>query len=187
MPLIVGLAGFQGCGKSTVACYLENKYGFIRYSFAKPLKDVAKLIYSLSDEQLYGDLKNVVDPRYGITPRFIMQQLGTEVCRNIHKDTWVLAARNFIDDYDNHIHLLNKFVIDDCRFENEAMFIVYGYTTGLSRIFKIEGRKNKVIEGENHQSEKELPNHYIDSIIDNSGSYEYLTKQLDNLMAELNV
>ncbi len=190
--LIIGLAGLQGAGKSTVANHLANKYGFVRYSFSKPLKDAAKIIYYLSDEQLYGNLKNVIDERYGITPRFILQQLGTEVCRCIHQDTWILAARNFIQ---HHIKEYEKYesyrqgdelriVIDDCRFENEATFVLLGNPSGRGRVFKVYGRSYEV-EGKDHQSEKGLPDHYIDAVIDNSGDYFSLTSQVDTLITEL--
>ena len=37
--MIVGLVGFAGAGKDTVADYLATKKGFKVDSFAKPLKD----------------------------------------------------------------------------------------------------------------------------------------------------
>ena len=47
-----------------------------------------------------------------------MQQLGTEVCRTIHSDTWILALHRAmtIRIYEDR----KDFVIDDVRFNNEA-------------------------------------------------------------------
>lgn len=85
-------------------------------SFAKPLKDVARKIYDLSDEQVNGDLKEETDPRYGITPRFILQKLGTEGFRNIRQSTWTdYWAREYRNNYDPTELVL----VTDVRFPDE--------------------------------------------------------------------
>ena len=74
----IGLLGKKGSGKDTLADYLVNIKGFVKYSFAKPVKDIAKILFNLSETQLYGELKEQVDERWGISPRVIFQRLGTE-------------------------------------------------------------------------------------------------------------
>jgi len=59
------LLGYKAhSGKDTLADYLEEEKGFIKYSFAKKLKSVVADLYGFTHEQMYGELKNVPDPRY---------------------------------------------------------------------------------------------------------------------------
>ena len=68
-------------GKDTVADYLVNKYGFVKYSFGQPIKEVAKIMFDFSDEQLNGDLKEAVDIRWGISPRQFFQDFGSSLSK----------------------------------------------------------------------------------------------------------
>ncbi len=52
--MIVGLVGFIGSGKGTVGDILEQK-GFIKDSFAKPLKDACSVMFGWPREMLEGD------------------------------------------------------------------------------------------------------------------------------------
>lgn len=119
---IVAVMGPKFSGKSIIAEALTHQ-GFTRFAFADKLKEAAMLIYGLAPEQVYGVLKEVIDPRYGIAPRFILQRLATEVCRIIHPDTWILALErqvlwSFRDRYSEI-----AIVIDDLRYLNEVEYI----------------------------------------------------------------
>ena len=48
----VGLLGNKGCGKDTLADYLVKEKQFIKYSFADPGKEIAKIMFNLNEEQL---------------------------------------------------------------------------------------------------------------------------------------
>ena len=74
MP-IIGLSGYKGSGKDTVADFLCEKYGFIKYGFADPIKEIAKIMFDFSEDET---LKEVVDERWGISPREFYQKFGTE-------------------------------------------------------------------------------------------------------------
>ena len=116
--MLIGICGDKFAGKSTVADMLcACPYDFVRRPFADPIKYMAKEMYDFSYDQLWGDKKDEVDPRYGFTPRFVLQFLGTEVGRGIHEMTWIWYwERNvtFADD------LSHDLVVDDMRFPNEA-------------------------------------------------------------------
>ena len=43
--MIIALTGKKGCGKDTIANYLVEKYGFINYGFADPIKEVGKILF----------------------------------------------------------------------------------------------------------------------------------------------
>lgn len=119
---IVGLLGPAGSGKTTVANYLVEKYGAKRYAFGDPLKELAKRTLDFSDDQLYGSqsTKEAVDPRYGFSPRWFLQRLGTEGVRTVFGDDfWVQLCLERI--YKDRPPLA---VIDDVRFVNEASVLL---------------------------------------------------------------
>jgi hypothetical protein len=79
--VVVGLMGKKGSGKDTVADYLVARHGFIKLAFADPLKLICRSLFLFSDEQLYGGEKEVMDERWGVTPREMMQVVGTDLFR----------------------------------------------------------------------------------------------------------
>ena len=76
--IIIGLIGDNRCGKDTFAEILIKNYQFRKYAFADCIKDVAKLLFGFSENQLYGNEKEIIDPNYGISPREFFQIFGTE-------------------------------------------------------------------------------------------------------------
>lgn len=129
--MIIGICGWIGSGKDTVADYLVNYYGFQRESFAGTLKDAVSAVFGWDRNLLEGltkearDWREQVDPwwaaRLGmpeLTPRLILQQWGTEVCRlGFHDDIWVASLENKLQ------HTNQNIVISDCRFPNEITAI----------------------------------------------------------------
>ena len=124
------MCGFINSGKDTVADYLCTFHGYRRISFAASLKDAIASIFGWDRELLEGTTKSSrewreqVDPwwseRLGkeITPRYILQYWGTEVCRNgFHSDIWVASVENKLRKSTDNI------VITDCRFANEILAI----------------------------------------------------------------
>lgn len=156
--MIIALTGKAGSGKSTIADYLVSNHKFHKYSFAKKVKLTAQIIYDLSPEQLYGIKKEVVDDRYGVTPRFILQRLGTEVARVIHPNTWICSLNNDIFPLiNNNVDI----VIDDLRFENEAKYIksLQGYILKVDR---------NIDSQDTHESEIGIDDKYISGVIINT-------------------
>ncbi len=117
--MIIGLGYQARTGKDTVGAYLHARYGFNVTSFAYSLKEAAKVIYGWGDEHVYGDLKETVDPYWGVTPRHVLQQLGTEGCRKVlREDIWIRSLeRRLAGD------IGADWVITDVRYPNEADFI----------------------------------------------------------------
>lgn len=125
--LISSLTGPQS-GKSTIASYLENEYGYQVVSFASGLKLMVQTLLLLWNEgdaemterQVYGDLKEV--PIFGmgenspVTARWLMQSLGTEWRNMVDRDLWVkLTIRETRDCLRRGFGV----VIDDLRFPHE--------------------------------------------------------------------
>ena len=129
--MIIGVCGFIGSGKDTVADYLTNFHGFRRESFANSLKDAVAHVFGWDRTMLEGRTKQArewceqVDPwwadRLGIptlTPRWVLQYWGTEVCRRaFHDDIWIASLENKLRNSRDDI------VISDCRFPNEIKSI----------------------------------------------------------------
>ena len=167
-PIIVGLVGVKQSGKTTASKYL-NKFGYQRYSFAEPVKKIAQTMFLFSDDQIYHqDLKEVVDPRWGFSPRHAMQQIGTEIGRNFDTQVW-------IKNMHERIQGASCVTIDDVRFQNEADYIrdMGGLLIGLSRgLFD---------SNDPHESEAQMKRnwkHMTDVTIPNQPNKEHLYEQI---------
>lgn len=121
MKRIVAFTGLAGSGKSTAAAYLAT-LGYTRTRFAAPLKAMLRALYvnvgledAEIDRRIEGDLKEAPDPLLaGRTPRYAMQTIGTEWGRD-------LIGYNFwVDLWAARVAGEGKFVVEDCRFANEA-------------------------------------------------------------------
>ena len=129
--MIIGVCGFIGSGKDTVADYLVNFHEFRRESFANTLKDAVAAVFGWDRTMLEGRTKTArewreqVDPWWAerlnmpnLTPRWVLQYWGTEVCRRgFHDDTWIASLENKLRNSSDNI------VISDCRFPNEIASI----------------------------------------------------------------
>ena len=106
--MIIGVCGFIGSGKDTIADYLTNFHGYRRESFANSLKDAVAQVFGWDRTMLEGRTKQArewreqVDPWWSerlkmpnLTPRWILQYWGTEVCRRaFHDDIWIASLEN---------------------------------------------------------------------------------------------
>jgi len=129
--MIIGVCGFIGSGKDTIADYLTNFHGFRRESFANSLKDAVSMVFGWDRTMLEGRTKSAREWREEVdtwwadrlnmphlTPRWVLQYWGTEVCRNgFHDDMWIAALENKLRNSKDDI------VISDCRFPNEIKSI----------------------------------------------------------------
>jgi len=129
--MIIGICGFIGSGKDTIADYLTNFHGFRRESFANSLKDAVSMVFGWDRTMLEGRTKQArewreqVDPWWAnrlnmpnLTPRWVLQYWGTEVCRKaFHDDIWIASLENKLRNSTDDI------VISDCRFPNEIKSI----------------------------------------------------------------
>jgi hypothetical protein len=129
--MIIGFVGFIGCGKDTAADYLVNYHGFRRDSFANTLKDAVAHVFGWDRTLLEGrttearEWRETVDQWWAtrlnmpkLTPRWILQHWGTEVCRTgFHDDIWIASLENRLRKTKDNI------VISDVRFPNEMSAI----------------------------------------------------------------
>lgn len=178
--MIIGITGQKKHGKDTFADYLVTHYNFKKITFAEPIKDICKILFNFTDEQLHGSQKEIIDKFWNITPRHTMQFIGTELFRNninqlipnINNDFWCKIMENKIAN-----NLETNIVISDVRFQNEECLIhKFGGT-----IIKVIN--NNIINNDQHSSEND--NIKYDYLIYNNNSindYYYKINILLNKM-----
>lgn len=131
--VLIGLVGFIGAGKGTVANILQRRLDFIPESFAAPLKDACASIFGWDRAMLEGDTPesrqfretpdlfwSQVLGRKGFTPRMALQQLGTNVLRDqFEPNIWV----NSLEYRIRKQHSSENVILTDARFQNEIQMI----------------------------------------------------------------
>lgn len=154
----VVLLGYQKrAGKDTLAELLVERDGWWSLAFAHKLKEICQDLYGFSDAQLYGDLKEVIDPRYNMSPRLMMQRFGTEAVR---QQVWNKTWTDYI--FKQEIPRLmetgqTKFVITDLRFENEVdEAIRFAMHTCDARIRFVHVHRPSIKSVDGHVSENQL-------------------------------
>lgn len=185
--MLIGITGLKGHGKDTIADRLVSNYQFNKVPFANPLKEALKEIFMFSDEQLYGNEKEVPDPRwFGITPRKVMQFAGTELLRDqlaklipeLGQDVWIHRFKLFYENEKEKNENL-RIAISDARFKNKG--IVIKKLGGI--IIKV--MRPGIITNDTHKSETEQNEIEPDIIIINDGSLDELYAKVDKIMSEL--
>jgi hypothetical protein len=129
--VIVGLVGFIGAGKGSVADLLVERHGFIKESFANSVKDAVSVVFGWDRALLEGDTPESRAWREqndkfwseklgkALSPRLALQLMGTEAGRDVfHPDLWVHTVLNRCAKNSN-----NNYVIADVRFPNEIKSI----------------------------------------------------------------
>lgn len=162
--MIIGLSGYAQVGKDTVANYLVENYGFVKVSFADPIREA---LYKLNPYVRIGDmpptsLANAVNHMgweevkvFSSDTRELLQRLGTEVGREMFgKDFWVNQAMLRAKEHKN-------VVFADTRFENEAAAI----KENGGVVWRISKQGHGPVNG--HPSETALDNYAFDRSISN--------------------
>ena len=188
--MLIGLVGLIGSGKDTVAARLVEQHSFKRDSFAKSLKDATANIFGWDREMLEGQTNEsrkwreqpdiFWSERFGktVTPRWILQYFGTEVCRGGMLDSvWVdsLVAR----------YQGENTVISDTRFVNEIKTIRdHGGKIVLIRRGEVPSREVMQASGA-HQSEWDWIGCKFDYTIENNSTIQQLYINVNKLITKL--
>ena len=182
---VVGLTGYAGSGKSTVANYLVEGHGYTRLSFAGPLKKMLRTLDPIIGEQ-YGEAVRLSEvlavyagdengvkqtPVWGDEYRRLLQVLGTDCIRAVDPDFWVKAAVAQMTDEDG------LYVFDDVRFPNEAQVIKDLNKWGL---WNVQRSGYEAVNG--HTSEQWAGKMDEWQVIYNTNSLEFLHSEVDRAL-----
>jgi hypothetical protein len=205
--MIIGVCGLIGSGKDTIADYLVNFHEFRRESFANTLKDAVSSVFGWDRTMIEGRTKEArewreqVDPWWAerlamptLTPRWVLQYWGTEVCRKgFHDDIWIASLENKLRNSRDNI------VISDCRFPNEISSIKNAggmivcvkrgelpdwYQTAVEANRGNNVAINDLKMRKIHASETSWIGTEFDAEIDNNGTIDDLYKQIKNLLED---
>ena len=214
--MIIGICGFIGSGKDTIADYLVNIHQFRRESFANSLKDAVAQVFGWDRDMLEGrtrqsrEWREQVDLWWAerlnmpdLTPRWVLQHWGTEVCRRaFHDDIWIAALENKLRNSTDDI------VISDCRFPNEiksikdaggiVIRVIRGaepdwYDAAVSANRGPNGNvswaisRAKLERLQVHASESSWVGTKFDAEVDNNSSMDHLLNQINDLVLDLRV
>ena len=192
--MIIGITGFIGSGKDTIAEYLIKEHNYIKLSFADKLKDSVATMFDWDRELLDGKTnesrqwRESIDKYWTnetgeeITPRYVLQLFGTECMRDgFYDGIWVsLTKKKILDNPDKN------FVIPDVRFPNEAKMI-YGINGQVWRVKRgqdpdwfSEYQSLGVEPKDVHPSEWAWANTKFTCILENNSTIESLKSQVQD-------
>lgn len=167
---LIGLHGKAQAGKDTTGKYMSWLCGYPTYAFAEPIKVLINNLFGWDERHSNGELKEIVDPYWGISPRYAYQTFGTDWGRNlINSDIWLMKAMR---TYEQNKSL----IITDVRFENEADWIRQngGIVVHISRESALQVNK--------HISENGIRFHHDDCWLDNNDDYDNLYNNIHYLI-----
>lgn len=171
--MIIGLSGWARVGKDTVADILVKEHGFVKLSFATPMREA---LYRLNPRIEVADMQgihlatavdglgweNLKADSPDIRP--LMQRLGTEVGRQMFGENfWVDLAMKEAEKHEN-------VVFADCRFKNEAEAI----RNAGGSIWRIERPGYEAAN--DHISEHDLDDYAFNAVMSNDRGTEELVE-----------
>ena len=154
-PIIL-LCGPVGSGKDSVAKHVIEKYGFVKGSFARPLKKLCAEQFGWDLAQLDDlEYKETFDPALNATRRQILQRVGTEWFRSIDPQHWTKKAVESIRA-DLERPEISGIVVSDLRFVNEAAVVRASFPGLLVLVIKVVREDgHAATSGAGHSSELE--------------------------------
>ena len=190
--MIVCLCGEMQSGKSTIAQYLVDNYGFKKLSFAGKMKSELSKHFKIPIEHFGIDEEKKRTRKFKITqqllcnlstafdiPMMILKDDLKEV--NSLRELLQIIGTNYIRATDEYAHIRAtlkdldnncNYVVDDCRFANEVMM------SDLSIWLNREGSY-----GSNHPSEQ-LNKNLVDMELDNNRNIEEVAKEIMLIIEE---
>lgn len=195
-------AGAAGVGKDTSADYLVNSCGYTKLSFAEPLRQASTSVLrnlfqlkGVSDSwmtnriaketplsELLPTSQQAIGTLSNLTPRRVMQLLGTDVIRtHIHADVWALLVKEKIARHREAG--ITRFVVSDFRFPNEYSVMASIENASVHTILL----ENATPVSDQHVSANALDGFHFDDVVDNDHTcgYRALYEVLDQIIGRI--
>lgn len=168
--ILIGITGAKRSGKNTLSEGLCKTLKAEDVSFAGPLRKFVAEILGYTAEELEARKEEPVAWLDDVTPRQMMQTVGTEWGRHmIHADLWVrsLLAR-----------MPQRAIISDVRFDNEAAAIIANGGV-IVRVVR-DGTGS----GDGHLSERQISDELVAVTVRNDSTPFFLVdRALDGLIS----
>jgi len=202
MPMRIAFAGPRATGKTTLAHYLEEHYGFTRMSLATPIKRIIAEAPADSYERyqfLLGWGRELFPGRLVLATRFASeatrvlsterdpgrraQLIGTDVGRALDQEVWIRYLLEHLPS--------GPVAVDDVRFRNEceqlraAGFVIVRLTAPPDVLAARLATRAAERRDPGHASERGLegiPDDYWDAVWDTSEPMETTVARLEALL-----
>lgn len=179
--MIIAICGPKRSGKDTVASYLVNRHNYKHVKISQPLKDACGSLFGWTAYQMEEDVKENIDPNWGISPRDGLKFVGTEIMQykiqellpNIGRKFWINTLINTLKSKPREAPI----VISDMRFIHEWEVLKNEYHHNLVTI-KIN--KSSTLPIDLHSSETEWRQIKEDILIENDGTIHDLCHMVEN-------
>ena len=170
---IIGISGPAQSGKSTLAGEFRRLIEFRGLPFhEKPFAGPLKAMLAAAGVDISEQAKNVVDTRFGVTPRVLMQTLGTDWGRKINRDCW-------LNVWQSQLPSNGWVLVPDVRFDNEADAI---RSMGGLVVHIIRKQTAEMATVPAHQSEAGVVRHKSDIIFRNDRGIEKMAQLAANIL-----
>lgn len=166
---VIGLVGRARVGKDTIVDYILSNYSiYTKVKLAQPIKDAVQVLYGFTSEQVEGSEKEIIDPKWNITPRQAMVQLTETMMGFMGHDFF---TRRLFEQYKN-----TPIIISDIRYEHDIENIrsLGGITIKIERL-----------NNPKHVFEDKIDNFKCDFTVYNNGTFVELYNQIDKVFNSL--
>lgn len=194
---VICIIGNKRVGKDTFYNEFKKVVGgsnIHQYSIAEPLKQIAKILFDFNEKQLYGNERDIIDERWGISARMFLQRFGTDIFQfDIYKyfpelidkiperQFWIIKCYNTIlkkiADLREHDLIDNQYiVITDVRHKHE-----YNKLKLLPNSIFIKITRNTGLV-DNHITENETNEIDFNYLIENNGTLDEYIETVHNFI-----
>jgi hypothetical protein len=204
--MIIGVSGFSGSGKDTVADVICQNPAYTKLALADGIKRICHEVFAFSYGQLWGpsSTRNAPDLRYPragghLTPRYALQTLGSEWGRGCYEHIWVELALRIsnqlltdpktkyspVEGVRSTGQLVTPLVgvlITDVRFRNE-MEMLRASGAKLVRVRRL-GLETPPYDHPSETEQTTVADDFFDYVIHNDGSLDDLSLKCVAMMEE---
>lgn len=176
----IAICGKKRSGKDTLSNYLSDTYGYTHAKFSEPLKKVVSILFQIPVEHLETDKKEIIHPRWGVSPRRLLQFLGTEVMQFQLQEILPGVGRSFwADNLVQRTSRCTNVVISDLRFQHEVDALKASFDK-VTVVKVVRNSYSSNISNDNHTSEIEVETICADHTIHNDADVDTLIKQFSS-------
>lgn len=177
------VTGRKRNGKDTFGDYLVKNYGYIKTQPFACFKEPLAKIFGFTERQMNED-KEVVDERWGLSPRELFQEFGTGLMKTdlgerlpryketIGNNLWVKVFKEYFKNQPD-----GNYLVCDWRFPEEYEFIKDSFD-----ITRIRIDSNRTKNNDKHISESGIDKLEVDYILNNNKTIKDFYKTIDNFI-----